>query len=316
MKNAVKPLLFILLGIALTYAWLHVMVGPIKDMNVDEPTTIDPDTILTTAEAMDAAADSDWRDPDPNNIVYMELEMGRVTLELAPGFAPNHVKNLQMLIRQNHFDGASFVRSQENYVVQWSQTNEDVGLGDAAKNLDPEWEMDWPNTLPYLGLKDGDVYAPNAGISSGFPVAGDKSKGKIWLAHCYGMLGVGRGNELDSGNSSELYVVTGHAPRHLDKNVTLIGRVLDGMSLLTTLPRGTGPLGFYETEAEYVPITTMKLAADTPEAERTNLQIMRTDSQAYADFVQARRYRKEDWFDAPTGRIELCNVPIPVREKP
>ena len=277
---------------------------------------IDPDTILTTAEAMEATTDADWRDLDPDNIVYMELDSGRVVIELAPGFAPNHVKNLQTLIRQNHFDGASVVRSQENYVAQWSQTDEDKELGDAKEKLAPEWEMDWPKDLPYLPLKDGDVYAPNAGISSGFPVAGDKAAGKVWLTHCYGMLGVGRGNELDSGNSAELYVVTGHAPRHLDKNVTLIGRVLEGMSFLTTLPRGTGALGFYETEAEYVPITSMRLASDVAESERSNLQIMRTDTKAYADFVQARRYRKEGWFDAPTGRIELCNVPIPVRESP
>lgn len=276
---------------------------------------IDPTTILTTAEAMAAATNSDWRDVDPNNIIYMELGSGRVIMELAPGFAPNHVDNLRRLAQEHYFDGGAIVRSQENYVAQWSG-GEDKPLGTAKPNLDPEWEMDWDTRLPFLELKDGDVYAPVAGISSGMPVAGDRKTGKVWLTHCYGMLGVGRGNELDSGNSAELYVVTGHAPRHLDKNVTLVGRVLRGMELLTTLPRGTGPLGFYENESENVPIKSIRLAADLPAAEQTKLQVMKTSGEAYANFVQARRYRKEDWFNSPTGRIELCNVPVPVRNTP
>ena len=303
-----KPFAFLILAGAVAIAALTMSRG-------DEVAEIDPADILTTAEAMDAATDADWRDIDPENTVYMELSSGRVVMELAPSFAPNHVENLRTLIRQNYFDGAAVVRSQENYVAQWSNTNETADIGEAKPNLDPEWEIDWKNDLPFLELKDGDVYAPIAGISSGFPVAGNKSESRIWLTHCYGMLGVGRGDTLDSGNSAELYVVTGHAPRHLDKNVTLIGRVIEGMSHLTTLPRGTGPLGFYESEDQYVPINTMRLAADVPETDRSNLQIMRTDTKAYANFVQARRYRKESWFDAPTGRIELCNVPIPVRVK-
>ena len=306
--------------LALSLLTSAIAVGALlSSCNQQEPqqhAKIDPADILTTAEAMDAASPADWRDVNPENTVYMELESGRVVMELAPGFAPNHVKNLKTLIRQNHFDGAAVVRSQENYVAQWSNPDETIDLGNAKANLEPEWEMDWDSNLPFLELEDGDLYAPIAGISSGFPVAGNKSKNRIWLTHCYGMLGVGRGNELDSGNSAELYVVTGHAPRHLDKNVTLIGRVIEGMSHLTTLPRGTDPLGFYESEEEYAPITSMRLAADVPANDRSDLQIMRTDSKAYANFVQARRYRKEDWFDAPTGRIELCNVPIPVRVKP
>ena len=39
-------------------------------------------------------------------------------------------------------------------------------------------------------------------------------------------------------------------PRHLDKNVTLVGRVIKGMELLSSLPRGTGDLGFFENQDE------------------------------------------------------------------
>src|SRR5205823_2247081 len=110
------------------------------------------------------------------------------------------------------------------------------------------------------------------------PVARDPKSGRAWLAHCYAMVGAGRGDTADSGSGAELYVVIGHSPRHLDRNVTLLGRVVEGMELLSTLPRGTGPLGFYEDPKQYVFIPKVRLAADVPAAERTALELLRTDT--------------------------------------
>ena len=42
-------------------------------------------------------------------------------------------------------------------------------------------------------------------------------------------LGAGRSDAVDSSNGSELYVVIGQAPRGLDLNITVVGRVLKGM---------------------------------------------------------------------------------------
>ena len=105
----------------------------------------------------------------------------------------------------------------------------------------------------------------------------------------------------------------GHSPRHLDRNVTLVGRVLSGIERLSVLPRGTGPLGFYESEEAYVPIVAARLAADVPEEQRTRIELLRTDSASFAALIEARRTRREDWFIEPTGRIEVCNVPLPSR---
>src|SRR5690606_9568936 len=78
---------------------------------------------------------------------------------------------------------------------------------------------------------------------SGFPAARDPADGTAWLAHCYGTVGAGRDNDADSGSGTELYVVTGHAPRQLDRNITVVGRVVQGMELLSALPRGPAPAG-------------------------------------------------------------------------
>jgi len=140
-----------------------------------------------------------------------------------------------------------------------------------------------------------------------------RANGRAWLVHCYGMLGAGRDTAPDSGGGAELYVVIGHAPRHLDRNVTLLGRVVSGMDLLSSIPRGPAPMGFFEKPEMRVPIRSIKVAADVPETERTNLEMFRTDTAAFTALVESRRNRREEWFKNPAGHIELCNVPLPVR---
>ncbi len=127
------------------------------------------------------------------------------------------------------------------------------------------------------------------------------------------MVGVGRDNDADSGGGSELYAVIGQAPRQLDRNVTLVGRVVRGMEWLSSLPRGTGDLGFYKTAAERTPIVRVRIAADLPVAERVPLQALREDSATFAALLRNRRFRQDDWYKRPAGRLDVCNMPLPVR---
>ena len=267
----------------------------------------------TMAEVLAASTPADWRPLDSQNTLYLQLASGRVVIELAPAFAPEHVANLRTLVRQKYFDGLGVIRSQENYVVQWGDPEGKRSLGNARATLPPEFTVPLRADLSFTRLPDPDGYAPEVGFSGGFPAARDPAAGRAWLAHCYGMVGAGRGNEPESGNSAELYVVIGHAPRQLDRNIALVGRVVQGMELLSVLPRGTGPLGFYEQPGQHVPITSVRLAADVPEAERARIEVLRTDTATFAALVEARRNRRDDWYKVPAGYIDLCNVPLPVR---
>ncbi len=274
----------------------------------------------TLAGVLAAAAQTDWRALDPDNTLYLELEKGRVVIELAPTFAPAHVENIRILARQGYWDGLAIVRVQENYVVQWADPDADNeqtrrSLGRAETKLPAEFSRAAAG-LAFTALPDGDVYAPEVGWSNGFPAARESARGEAWLAHCYGTVGAGRDLAADSSNGSQLYIVIGHAPRHLDRNITSVGRVVQGMELLTTLPRGTGNLGFYEHAEQRVPIRSLRLASELPEAERLPLQVLRTDTETFAQLVEARRNRHEDWFIEPVGKVELCNVPLPVRLAP
>ena len=270
----------------------------------------------TMAEVIAASSPADWRLLDPANTVYLTLDSGRVVIELAPAFAPEHAANIRTLVRGGYFDGLAVIRSQDNFVVQWGDPDGKRPLGAARATLPPEFTVPIAAATPFTVLPDVDGYAPQVGFVDGFPAARDPVSGQAWLAHCYAMMGAGRGNEPDSGNGAELYVVTGHAPRQLDRNIALVGRVVQGMELLSTLPRGTGPLGFYEQPSQYVPIRSARLAADLPPAERLPLEVMRTDTPTFAALVESRRNRSDDWYRVPARHIDLCNVPIPVRPRP
>ena len=87
-------------------------------------------------------------------------------------------------------------------------------------------------------MPDHDTYAPQTGFDGAFP-AGSDGKSE-WLLHCYGMVGAGRDNAPDSGSGVELYAVTGQAPRQLDRNITLVGRVVQGMELAVRPCRAAG----------------------------------------------------------------------------
>lgn len=273
----------------------------------------------TSKELLEASAPSDWRTPDPQDVLYMQVPAGRVVIELAPRFAPAHVANIRALARGHYWDGLSIYRSQDNFVVQFGDPEEDEKLrkpiGEAKAHLPAEFTRAAAG-LPFDALPDSDGWAPEVGFSEGFPAARDPATGQAWMAHCYGTLGAGRDVAADSSNGTELYVVDGQSPRGLDRNITVVGRVLKGMELLSVLPRGPEPMGFYEKPEQRTPILSIALAADVPEAQRTPLQVLRTDTPLFAELVEMRRNRRDEWYKTPAGHIDLCNVTVPVRTPP
>ncbi len=266
-------------------------------------------------EVLAATGPADWRPLDPDDTLYVELPGGRVVIELTPNFAPLHVANIKTLARARYFDGLSIIRVQDNYVAQWGDPGNRHPIPAGIGKVAPEFDSATPARMPFTRLRDGDVYAPEVGFSGGFPVARSPSLRRTWLAHCYGMVGVGRDLDVQSGSGAEMYVVIGHAPRHLDRNVALVGRVVKGMELLAGLPRGSAEMGFYTKTEAPIPIKSVRVAADIPPSERSNLEVIRTDSAAFAALIESRRNRPEDFFKVRAGRIDLCNVPVAVREQ-
>jgi hypothetical protein len=130
------------------------------------------------------------------------------------------------------------------------------------------------------------------------------------------MVGVGRNLAPDTGTGAELYTVIGHAPRHLDRNIALVGRVIEGIEHLSSLPRGTGALGFYEKEEERVPIISVRIASDM-ETDKLfpAYEYLSTESASFAAYADARANRRDPFFNVPAGGADICNIPVPVRWK-
>jgi peptidylprolyl isomerase len=273
----------------------------------------------TTADILRDAPASAWRRPDPNDVLAMTLPSGIVWIELAPRFAPLHAENIRTLVTQHYFDGLAVLRVQDNFVAQWGDPaadDEDATkgrpLGAAKRTLPPEFSIS-DKGLKITRLKDRDVWAPVTGFVDGFPVAADPKTHRAWIAHCYGTIGAGRGNTVDSGSGAELYAVIGQSPRGLDLNIAPVARVLQGMELLSSLPRGGQNMGFYDKPEQHVRITRIERLADMPQATRPDVRVFRTDTPQWDEMVEARRNRRDAWYVHPAGAIDLCNITVPVK---
>jgi len=257
---------------------------------------------------------SDWRPTDPENTLYMELASGRVVIELAPAFAPQHVANLKALVREGYFDGLTIVRVADDYLTEWEDAGEPKRVAKAATTLPPEFSGPIRPDQPFTPLPDGDLYAPEVGYSDGYPVARDPASGQRWLTHCYGMLGLGRDDGPTTGFGGSPFVVLGNA-RNLDRNDTLLGHVVQGIELLSTLPRGKGVRGFYEKAEQHIPIRSIKVAADVPPVQRSEVEVLRVDTATFQQYLGARRSPPDKWYVRPAGRVDVCGVKLPSRPR-
>ena len=275
-----------------------------------------PPKPVTPTDVVNNAPASAWRTIDPDDLLVLDLnDGGRVVLQLAPKFTPIHVANVKALARSSYWDGATVYRVQDNYVAQWGN-NESEKPWPAGVNAKPPPEYSRPlKGLSINPLGSPDPYAPAAGFADGWPVAYSPKSGWATLAHCYGAVGAGRGLE-DSGTGGELYAIIGHAPRHMDRNLAVVGRVIEGIERLSSLPRGTEALGFYKDKAQYVPIKSLRLASQMPVGERPQFEYMDTGSRSFADYLRIRSHRNDDFYRQPAAGVDLCNVQVPVRKKP
>jgi len=268
----------------------------------------------TAQQAIDRAPPAAWRDVPAEDLLVMTLGDGaRVSIHLAALFAPVHVANIRALVRAGRFDGGAIVRVQDNYVVQWAVA--DGGATPAGFVANPPAEYEGTATTGrFRPLRFRDAYAERTGHVAGWPVA--EEGGRRWLVHCYGMVGVGRDMPPDTGSGVELYAVIGHAPRHLDRNIALVGRVLEGIDRMAARPRGTEEMGFYKRPAERVTIRSARIASDMGAAERPAFQLLDSDSASFAAWADARANRRDEFFVRPAGAADVCNVTTPIRKRP
>lgn len=269
----------------------------------------------TPSEIVAGAPKADWREIAADDLLVFELKDGKkVVMQLAPEFAPVHVANIRALARGGWWDGAAIYRVQDNYVVQWGQNESEKPFPAGVVAKPPAEYHRGRKGLSITPLGSPDAYAPSAGFARGWPVAYDNARGTANLAHCYAMVGVGRDLSPDTGTGGELYTVIGHSPRHLDRNIAAVGRIIQGIEHMSSLPRGTEALGFYKERTSDVPIIRAKLATDLPATERPRFEYLTGAS--FKAYLHARKNRQDDFYIRPAGGADLCNINVPVRPVP
>jgi len=284
--------------------------------------------VPTPPEIVAAAPAGEWVAIAPADLLVIDLARDaagharRVVIQLLPApFSQGWIGNIRKLAAAHWWDGTSVNRLQDNYVVQWGDPEGDnkakakplpPGLVENSEGAYLAQRFALPTGAENAPAFGGDVYAPETRIIAGWPVGLDKDH--AWPLHCYGMVGVGRDDPPDTGSGAELYAVIGQAPRQLDRNIALVGRVIEGIELLSSLPRGTGPIGFYATAAERVPIVAIRNGPDVPGLP--TYQVLSTNGGTFARYAAARANRRDRFFVQPAGGVDACNVPVPVRRAP
>ena len=272
-----------------------------------------PKPFPAPSEIVAAAHKGDWVAIAPADLLVMELASGkRVVIQLMPPpFSQGWIGNIRKLAAARWWDGTSINRVQDNYVVQWGDATEKKAM---PSGLVVVLERDYSIPDRYIrldaaGSAGGDQYARVNWHKGGWPIASDLKR--EWPVHCYGMVGVGRDMPPNTGTGAELYTVIGHAPRHLDRNIALVGRVISGIEHLSSLPRGTGDLGFYKTPEERTGITSVRMGTDV--AGLLRYEYLSTESASFAQYADARANRRDAFFIVPAGGADICNIPVQVR---
>ena len=262
----------------------------------------------------------EWAAIAPSDLLVMDLaplngKVRRVVIQLVPApFSQGWVGNIRKLAAAKWWDGTSINRVQDNYVAQWGDATEKKALPEGLATV-PESEYVTEDFVgrPFYSLEGSwrDSYSHDTGFYRGWPIAFGKEG--YWPVHCYGMVGVGRNLSPDTGTGAELYTVIGHAPRHLDRNIALVGRVIEGIEHLSSLARGTGALGFYEKEEERVPILSVRLGNEIEGLPA--YEYLSTENASFSAYADARANRRDAFFIKPAGGADICNIPVPVRRK-
>lgn len=309
----------------------------------------DPVPVPSPGEIAAAAPASDWIAIPASDLLVMDLapdakgKARRVIIQLMPApFSQGWIGNIRKLAAAHWWDGTSVNRVQDNYVAQWGDATEKKPLPEGLVTVpESEYELNLGDNLrgalqTKMKSEEGallaafrqpaddraraveraiprDPYSDETIAFRGWPIAVDRESQSAWPVHCYGMVGVGRNMSPDTGTGAELYTVIGHAPRHLDRNIAVVGRVISGIEYLSSLPRGTDALGFYQDKGERVPILSIRLATELSTTAQPKFEYLSTESDSFAKYADARANRRDPFFIEPAGGADICNIPVPIR---
>lgn len=241
-----------------------------------------------------AAQEVGYRTPDPDHVMVIETNKGRIMIELRPELAPAAVYHLRVLTRRGFYDGLKFFRVINRFMAQTGDPSNTGTQGSDLPDLQDEFtfrrgaDTEWGRlnaTEGFIGTVPINTQPDDQMI-----IQAD-GKVKSFGAFCEGVVGMAREQRANTGNAQ--FFIMRDDRLEMNEDYTVVGRVIEGLDVVRALKTG---------EPVREPMDVMervRLLSDIPEEERPQIQIMETSGEAFEQY--ARRARQG-----------LCAFEIPV----
>ena len=250
---------------------------------------------------------NDWRTPNPDDLLVIDTNKGRIIVEMLPEIAPAHAQRIKELVRAGFYAGRAFFRVIDNFMAQTGDP-QDNGTGGSDK---PDLAQEF---LFRLGGDAGFVQAADQNVSQvGFikslPVMSQSpmlmamtADGKIsaWPLYCPGVAAMARAESPDSANSQ--FFLMRHAYPSLEKRYTGWGRVISGLDVVRAIKVGE-PVAAPQDKMDKV-----RILADIPAAERPKVRVIDPNSAWFKAEIESVRNRMGADFTA-------CEIRVPSEVK-
>lgn len=254
-----------------------------------------------------APSASDFRTPDPQDILVIDTNKGRILVELVPLAAPAHVVRVRELARQGLYNARSFFRVIDQFMAQTGDPKDDGTGGSELPDLAAEFTFRRGADTPFVQVADQAV--AEIGFIGSLPVMTQSSQlmpmtadGRIsgWALYCPGVAGMARGGSPDSANSQ--FFLMRQAYPSLEKRYTAFGRVIAGLDVVRAIKTGE------PVDPPQDVMTRVQVLADMPAASRPKVRVIDPRS---------------PWFAAEVARVRAslgadftaCAISIPSEVK-
>ena len=246
-------------------------------------------------------AAADWRTPNPDDVLVIDTNKGRIIVEMLPEVAPNHVTRIKELTRSGLYNGRSFFRVIDQFMAQTGDP-EDRGTGGSDK----------PDLTQEFVFRRGagdmtlvvDQTVTQLGFVKSLPVASQgemlmamTADGKVsaWPLFCPGVAAMARGEGVDSANSQ--FFLMRQAYPSLEKRYTGWGRVISGLDVVRAIKVGE-PVAAPQDKMDKV-----RVLSDIPAAERPKVRVIDPKSAWFRSEIESARARLGADFSACAIRI-------------
>ena len=254
-----------------------------------------------------APGPADWRTPDPNDVLVIDTNKGRIVVEMVSEVAPLHVTQIRALAHENFYDGQRFFRVIDKFMDQTGDPQNNGQGGSSKPNVPAEFTFRRGPDLAFVMAADQTV--AEVGFVKSLPVMSQSmmlgamtkdQKVTAWALYCPGVMGMARDENPDSGNSQ--FFLMRYAFPSLEKKYTAWGRVISGQDVVLAIKVGE-PVEDPQDRMERV-----RLLSDIPEKDRPKVRVIDPKGPWFKAEIDRARAAKGADFTA-------CDVTLPAEVK-